>query len=410
MGQYEAFEDELKRDFAASSWQAVAGNLAQAKSLLGTFDRKSDEVAAAASEQKYLLGARLLGQLMQEQQAVFQLMSGVADHLSGLKAVHEECQNAIRGLDEQAHATSRYFGQNSQVAGPMARGSLASAEKSRQELQSLLKQSPPDWPKVRQVLARALEEFAIARNQAETDVRVYQEMTSNFDSVRRDAGRVRAFLAGHEEDRLAANQHYEAAENALNQVQSESTGSSGEWARLLEQVRGAAADLAHSERLAREDIRLARQAEAEIQEAARTLRKARAYFSMGVTLNTIGAESQVAQAQQLYQAQNYEQAIRTAAGAIQQIRQAHTVAVQQAFLRQMQIDAERRRYSAAGPGVGLGSLVAAATGSAVLDAMAPSAQGRSVAAPPPPANLTRTEPEPSTASGSWSSETAERGW
>ena len=87
-------------------------------------------------------------------------------------------------------------------------------------------------------------------------------------------------------------------------------------------VRGAAADLAHSERLAQEDIRLARQAEAEIQEAARTMRKARAYFSMGVTLGTAGAESQVAEAEQLYRSQNYEQAIRTAAAAIQQVRQA----------------------------------------------------------------------------------------
>ena len=86
--------------------------------------------------------------------------------------------------------------------------------------------------------------------------------------------------------------------------------------------RGAAADLAHSEQLAREDIRLARQAEAEIQEAARTMRKARAYFSMGVTLSTAGAESQVAEADQLYRSQNYEQAIRTAAAAIQQVRQA----------------------------------------------------------------------------------------
>ena len=275
-----------------------------------------------------------------------------------------------------------------------------------------MNQGLPDWPKIRQVLARALEEYAIAQNQAETDVRLYQELSSTFDRVRQDASRVRAFLAGHEEDRLAANQHYQAAENALSQVQSESTGSSGEWARLLEQVRGAAADLAQSERLAQEDVRLARQAEAEIQEAARTLRKARAYFSMGVTLNTSGADSQVSQAEQAYHSQNYEQAIRTANAAIQQVRQAHTVAVQQAFWRQMQVDAERRRYSAAtGPGIGLGSAAAAAAGAVILDAMAPSAQGFSAAAPPPePANLTPTEPEPSTASGSWSSETAERSW
>jgi len=411
MGQYEAFETELKRTFATASWQAVAGNLAQAKTLLGTFDRKAQEVAAAASEQKYLLGARLLGQLTQEQQAVFQLMSGVGDQLSALKALREECQNGVRGLEERAHATNRYFSQNSQVTGAMARGTLASAEQSRQQLESLLNQGLPDWPMVRQVLARALEEYAIAQNQAETDVRLYQELSTTFDRVRQDASRVQAFLAGHEEDRLAANQHYQAAENALSQVRSESSGSSGEWARLLEQVRGAAADLAHSERLAQEDVRLARQAEAEIQEAVLTLRKARAYFSMGVTLNTQGAESQVSQAEQAYRSQNYEQAIRTASAAIQQVRQAHNVAVQQAFWRQMQIDAERRRYSAAtGPGVGLGSAAAAAAGAAILDAMTPSARGLSAAAAPPSSNRAPTQPKPSTASGSWSSETAERSW
>ncbi|MGD0043167.1 MAG: TPM domain-containing protein, partial [Isosphaeraceae bacterium] len=102
LGQYEAFETELKRSFATASWQAVAGNLAQARTLLGTFDRKAQEVAAAAAEQKYLLGARLLGQLTQEQQAVFQLMSGLGDQLSALKALREECQNGARGLEERA--------------------------------------------------------------------------------------------------------------------------------------------------------------------------------------------------------------------------------------------------------------------------------------------------------------------
>ena len=111
LGQYEAFESELKQNFAVSSWQAVAGNLAQAKALLETFDRKAAEVAAAATQQKYLLGGRLLNQLIQEQQAVFQLMSGVGDQLTALKAVREECQNGVRGLDDRAHATSRYFSQ-----------------------------------------------------------------------------------------------------------------------------------------------------------------------------------------------------------------------------------------------------------------------------------------------------------
>ena len=58
MSQYEAFAAELKRDFAPASWQDVGGNLGQASGLLETFDRKTDEAAAAASStaQKYLLG------------------------------------------------------------------------------------------------------------------------------------------------------------------------------------------------------------------------------------------------------------------------------------------------------------------------------------------------------------------
>ena len=161
--------------------------------------------------------------MSQEQQAVFQLMKGVGDRLAALKALREECQAAVGSLDEQAHATERYFRQNDQVVGAMARGTFASAQKSRQELASLLGESRPDWTRVRRVLARNLDEFAIARNQAEADVQTYQQLSSEFERVRQEAGRVGAFLAGHEEDRLAANQHYQNAENALNQVQAETS-------------------------------------------------------------------------------------------------------------------------------------------------------------------------------------------
>ena len=154
---------------------------------------------------------------------------------------------------------------------------------------------------------------------------------------------MQAFLAGHSEDRVAANQRYRIAEEVLNRVGDESTRVGNEWPRLLDQVRGAQADLDHSEQLAREDVRLARQAEAEITDGARSIRQARTYFSMGVTLNTAGAESLLNQAEQFYHSQNYEQAIRTAGAAVQQVRQAHQQAVQQAHVRQMQIQADQRR-------------------------------------------------------------------
>jgi hypothetical protein len=404
LGQYEAFEAELKRDFAPESWQAVAGNLAQARSLLETFDRKADEVASDAAAQKYLLGARLLAQLTAEQQAVNQLMSALGEQLSGLNALRQDCQTAARSLEEQAHATSRYFSQNAQVTGALARATLAAAEESRGQVSSLLAEPRPDWPRIRQLLARALEEYAIARNQAETDARLYQELSSTFDKVRQDADRVRAFLAGHEEDRLAANQHYQAAANALEQVQRESSGPGGEWARLLDQVRGAALDLAHSERLAREDIRLARQAEAEIQEAIGTLRRARAFFSMGVTLNTLGADSQVTRAEELYRSQNYEQAIRTASTAIEQVRQAHAVAVQQAFWRQMTAEANRHRsmpFPMGGPFIRTSGVPTSPVGRSPSNV---TARAGSVPSMSGPAAVTGT------GTASWSGETTEQSW
>jgi hypothetical protein len=401
MSQYEAFEDELRRDFAPGSWQAVAGHLEQARRLLATFDGKTDEAREAGSStvQKYLLGARLLGQVSQEQLAVLQLMSGVSDQLAALKAVRDECQRSVQSLDEQDRSTQRYFLQNEQAIGSMARGSFDSARQAREQVATLLRQRQPDWPRIQQALAGATQEYAIAANQAEADLQAYQQLASEFSRVRREAERVRAFLSSRGEDRFAANQHFRSAEDALARAESE--GPNGEWARCLEVVRGAAADLAHAERLAQEDIRLAQQAEAEIQEASLALGRARGYLSMGVTVGTTEAESQLALADQLYRSQDYEQAIRTAAGAIQQIRQAHAYAAQQASMLQMAADAERRRIAfpvADGAALSVGRM--AAGGTAITDNPAPEA---------PPAEA-GSKAESGTASGSWSSETAEGGW
>ena len=249
-----------------------------------------------------------------------------------------------RGLEDRSHAATPLFpasirrsrGDGTRLAGIGGNSRGSSSNRSSTEPARLAAGSPGAGPGV--------EEYAIARNQAETDVQAYQELSSTFDRVRQDASRVGSFLAGHEEDRLAANQHYQAAENALNQVQSETAGSSGEWARWLEQIRGAAADLAHAERLAQEDIRLARQAEAEIQEAG-SARSARpepisrwALRSTRMRRRGPGVAGRAAlPVAELRAGHPHGRA------AIQQVRQAHTVAVQQAHWRQMQVDAERRR-------------------------------------------------------------------
>jgi hypothetical protein len=400
MTQYEAFEDELRREYAAGSWQAVSGHLEQARRLLATFDGKTDEAREAASDasQTYLQAARLLAQVSQEQLAVLQLMSAVGDELASLRAIRDDCQRSLATLDDEDRATQRYFLQNDRVIGNMARGSVDAARESREQVSSLQRQRQPDWPRIQQALSGAHEEYAIALNQAQADVQAYEQLSSERARVQREAERVRAFLSSRQEDRFAANQHLQNAEEALEGARSE--GASGEWTRCLELVRGAAADLAHAERLAQEDIRLAQQAEAEIREASVALGKTRGYLSMGVPVGTMDAESQLALADQLYRAQDYEQAIRTASGAIQQLRQAQAQAAQQAALMQMAAEANRRRMAmpvADGGILGVGGM--AAGGAAMTTNPAP-----------PPATEARPAAESGTAAGSWSSETAEGNW
>ena len=63
-----------------------------------------------------------------------------------------------------------------------------------------------------------IEEFAIAQSQAEDDVKSHETLTREFEKVRQTAGRVYAFLEGHQEDRLAANQHYGSAADVLDRI------------------------------------------------------------------------------------------------------------------------------------------------------------------------------------------------
>ena len=152
-----------------------------------------------------------------------------------------------------------------------------------------------------------------------------------------------AFLAGHEEDRLAANQHYQnAEENALTRgAEREQRGQRrvGSADRAVPGFSrpgpfGEAGSGGHSPGTpgrGRDRGGLADHAEG------------RTYFSMGVTLNTGGRVAGL-RGRAPYRSQKYEQSIRTAAAAIQQIRQANSVAAQQAFWRQMQVDSNRHRY------------------------------------------------------------------
>src|SRR5262249_39559747 len=108
--QAESYQQQLERDFAPSSWQAVARNLDQTRSLLATFDRLAGDAASAASNttQNYLAGARIYEQLGQQQQIVLRLMSALGEQLNALTAARNECQKRRRELDSVAGRVELY--------------------------------------------------------------------------------------------------------------------------------------------------------------------------------------------------------------------------------------------------------------------------------------------------------------
>jgi hypothetical protein len=422
--QAESYHRELERGFAASSWQAVGRNFDQIRALLATFDRMADDASSLSSTsvQKYLAGSRLIGQLAQQQQIALRLMSGLGEQLNALSAVRAECQKRRGGLQSRGRCVEGYLRQHDGIVGEMAKSSLAAALQAEEQTLGKFAEYQPDWPAVRQGLTQALEEFAIAQSQAEADVRNHEQLGREFGRARQELERVAALLSGRGEDRLAANQHFRAAAEVLDQIGLDLSAPHGESARLLEQVQGAVADLEQAERLAREDIRLAGQAESVVAEAVRSIQQARSSFDTGIAVDTAAAESALDQAERLFQAQEYEQAIQQAGEAVRAARQAHQAAAQQASWRQMQADADRRRWeagsdgSALGPVLSAGATAAAAAAGVILDQLARAAADTSAPSPPPatepePAPQAVSQPDaPESAQGTWQSDSAQGTW
>ena len=279
--QAESYFRELQQGFAPGSWQAVSRNLDQARALLSTFDRMAEDAAALAGSQKYLAGARQLEQLAQQQQIVLRLMSGLGEQLNGLSAIRAECQKRRAELEGVGLRVEGYFRQHDPAVSEIALGSLDSALRGRDEVLAGFEGTRPDWPSLSRTLATALEEFAIAQSQAEADVRAHDQLRDEYDRARQEIDRVARLLSSRQEDRVAANQHFRAAAEVLDQVGLDLSSSRGEWARLLERVRAAGNDLEQAERLAQEDIRLAGQAESELAEASRSIWQARELFRDG---------------------------------------------------------------------------------------------------------------------------------
>ncbi len=420
MPHAEADYHRLEAEFAPSTWAEVARGMDQVRTLIGSFDRLTAEASDAASEssQRYLAAANALRGLAQQQKTALRLMSAISDRLNALTSVRAECRKRRDELEAASRQVEDVFRRNDPLVGSMALDLLGEARRNRDAVLAASERPRPDWPSVREGIARAMESLSVAQDQAEVDVRGHQQLSDEYGRARGELERVADLLSSRREDRPAANRRFRSAAEVLDHVAQELAAPHGEWTRWLDQVRGAQTDLQQAEQLARQDILLASQAQSEVEAAANLVHQVQSSGSMGFAPDTSAAESALDRAGGLLRSQQYEAAIDAAGEAQQLARRAYEDTAQQAAWRQMQVDAERRRWQ--GPaepddgGSTLGHALATAGAVAagvilnnVLNAAAHAGDDSSPPSEPAPAE---TEIDTGTGGGSWQDDAGQGSW
>ncbi len=379
-----AIQHELDRDYAQSSWQAVAGYPEAASSRLTQCEQEIERAASLASEreQRYLEATRRLETVAHSQDEVAGLLKSQAEVLAGLKEIRQECHQQAGELADKASKVIALFEENGGL-GASPRNALAAAQEAHRKVETTSAENPPDWLSVRQWIARADESYKIAREQAEVELKYRREVLNRLNELSQRADRLGGTLRSEDKDRPPANLRYRSAIEALARVASAIQSPAADWRALSEQLNDVASDLAKSEALAHEDFQLANQAIAEIASANRVIRQARTFSSMGYSPDLQDPERQLKQAEASLQRQDYEQAIQIASAAENKARAAYHAAQQDARERQMRIDAERRRRTRmesarrGDPLGGMGPMIAGAAISILLEAAEASASSGS---------------------------------
>jgi septation ring formation regulator EzrA len=416
--QAEADFQRLQHEFAPTSWEGAARSMDQIRERLSGFDQLAADAAEAASDdaQRYLAAAGLLRQLAQQQQEALRQMSRIGERLNALTAARDECRRRRGELETVSRRVDAEFRQHDPIVSTMTLDVLDKARGVKDAVLAGFEQPRPDWPALLDGLAKAMDGYSVAQQQAAVDVRTQQQLADEYQGARGELERLANLLASRREDRAAANQRFRSAAEVLDQVGLDLSQPHGEWTSLLDQVRGARTDLGQAERLAREDIRLAGQAQSEIEEVRRAIDQARGAYAMGVWADTAAADAALGRAQQLLGAQQYEQAIESASQAQQAARRAHQVAVQQASWRQMQADAQRRHWEAPPGGPTLGDALArgAAVAAGVILGNTFEDAARAASPGPPPVDpelaISPESPEPDTGVSNWEDDTGQSAW
>jgi hypothetical protein len=310
-----------------------------------------------------------------------------------LEQLRDESQIQRRAMQERAEATRQWLAQHEQLVGDAARELLGVAQRSHEQVDSGVNQTRPHWPAIRGWIEQALANYDRAQQRATEDVRSHQEFRDRLQTVRAESQRVEQLLRSTTADRPRANQRFQTAASELAVLADHANTGQRDWQNLLRRLEQVAADLQRADAWAREDVRLAQQAAAELREAEHEIDAAGSFFVQGIAADVRRAQGMLAEARQRYQAQDYEQAIQLADQAELTARQAAAEAQQRAEQRRLARELEQRRRAAA-TAASLPTITLGGSGF-------PSSRGSSPSSSPSSS---------SSSNQSWSSGSSQRSW
>ncbi|HEY1065149.1 MAG TPA: hypothetical protein VGE52_03540, partial [Pirellulales bacterium] len=339
----------LEKEFLPSLWREADDMLGQGRAKLETVAARLAEAAQAADRKspRYLLARRTLEALQATFHETQTLLAGVGVLLARLRQLRSACQERAETLRTARTNVERYFAQHDAIVRSGARTALAQAVQADDEARRQTAQPRPDWTQIAPAWAAVETLLGQAQDLADSDVAQHAEAHKLTAALQTYAAKVGRTLEANTADRPRANQRFQTARRLIDAASARLQDRQGDWRRLLDELNEAQEGLAKAEQWAQEDVRLAQQATAEIDEAESAARRVQSFYRLGVRADASSVGRLLDEARKARANQDYERAVQLANEAEQVARQAENAALRAAEERERQQERERQLRQAA---------------------------------------------------------------
>ncbi len=332
--------ERMQASFAPESFAGVADRVEAAEKLAKSAREGIARAAEDAEEpnQRFLAA---MSRIVQARDAIARAGAATKEVVQRNEALNVIAANFRQALADSKSAeqeTMALFAKSREIVSDEARKSLDQAMTIVRRVEESAAQDKPNWPEAERLMQAASRALDLARNQAQEDIAGFEKLQAREKQVRQRLETVGRTLERGDKDRPPANQRYRQARDLLLRYVDSATDKTYGWDEKLRWLDEVAANADRAEELANQDINLANGAQAEIESAARSLRKSQAYYGSGVSADLSRAEALLTEARKHLASQAYETAVEAAQAADHAASVATNKAEHAARKRRMQAD------------------------------------------------------------------------